>query len=100
MDRSQVIAILKRHERELRALGVEHLSLFGSTARGTAAAASDVDVVVRLVPGPRGFRRLKRLEEVERRLGELLGRPVDVIEEPIRSPRMQREIERDRVSAF
>jgi uncharacterized protein len=100
MDRSQAIAILKRHERELRALGIEQLSLFGSTARGTATEDSDVDIVVRLTPGPRGFRRLERLEEVEHRLAQLLRRPVDVIEEPVRSPRVQREIERDRVSAF
>jgi predicted nucleotidyltransferase len=51
MDRSQAIAILKRHERELRALGIEQLSLFGSTARGTATEGSDVDIVVRLTPG-------------------------------------------------
>jgi predicted nucleotidyltransferase len=71
MDRHQVIAILKRHESELRELGVKHLSLFGSVARGTAVHSSDVDVVVTLEPGPRGFRRLARLDAVQHRLTEL-----------------------------
>jgi predicted nucleotidyltransferase len=41
MQRDAVIAKLKRHEAELRRLGVEHLSLFGSTARGTAREDSE-----------------------------------------------------------
>jgi predicted nucleotidyltransferase len=36
MDSASVIAALKRHEAELRALGIERLSIFGSTARGDA----------------------------------------------------------------
>ena len=100
MDRSQVISILKRHERELRELGVMHLYLFGSVARDTGTEYSDVDVAVRFAPGPRGFHRLERLEAVQHRLAELLNRPVDVIEEPARSPLVQHAIERDRVPAF
>jgi hypothetical protein len=100
MDRHQVITILKRHERELRALGIEHLSVFGSVARDTGREDSDVDIAVRLKPGPRGFRRLATLETVQVRLRELLRRPVDVIEEPARSPHVQRAIEREGVAAF
>lgn len=100
MDRSQVISILTRHEPELRALGIEHLSLFGSTATNSGTADSDVDVAVRMAPGPRGFDRLERLDTVRHRLAELLRCPVDVIEEPARSPRVQSAIERDRVPAF
>jgi hypothetical protein len=33
MERDQAIARLKEHEAELRQLGIEHLYLFGSTAR-------------------------------------------------------------------
>ena len=63
MDRSQAISVLRHHEPELRALGIEHLSLFGSTATDTGTEHSDVDVVVRMAPGPRGFRRLERLDD-------------------------------------
>jgi uncharacterized protein len=44
MERSVVIAKLKQHEAELKRLGVEHLYLFGSTARDEARADSDVDL--------------------------------------------------------
>ena len=100
MDRHQIITILKRHESELRALGIEHLSVFGSVARDTGTSDSDVDVAVRLRPGPQGFRRLARLETVQVRLRELLHRPVDVIEEPARSPQVQLAIEREGIPAF
>ena len=44
MKREDAIAILKEHETELRHLGVEHLYLFGSTARGEASEDFDVDL--------------------------------------------------------
>jgi len=45
MDREHVIAILRRHEPQLKAAGVVHLSLFGSTARGDRRADSDIDLL-------------------------------------------------------
>jgi len=44
MERSEVIAKLKQNEAELKQLGVEHLYLFGSTARAEAREDSDVDL--------------------------------------------------------
>ena len=44
MERNEAIARLKQHEAELKRLGVEHLYLFGSTARDTATEDSDVDL--------------------------------------------------------
>lgn len=44
MDRAAAIAKLKEHEAELKQLGIEHLYLFGSTARGDAREDSDVDL--------------------------------------------------------
>jgi len=44
VDRDIAIARLKEHEAELKQLGVEHLYLFGSTARGEARENSDVDL--------------------------------------------------------
>jgi len=100
MDRSTALSILKRYEPELRSLGVRSLSVFGSTARDAANDLSDIDVAVKFAPGPRGLARLKRAELVKSRLSSLLGRPVDVVEEPARSPRLQKAIQRDRVVAF
>jgi hypothetical protein len=44
MERTEAIAKLKQHEAELKRLGVEHLYLFGSTARNEAGEDSDVDL--------------------------------------------------------
>ncbi len=43
-----VIHILREAAPRLQKLGVEHLSLFGSTARGTERPDSDVDLLVDL----------------------------------------------------
>jgi len=56
---------------------VAELSLFGSALRADFRLDSDVDLLVLFQPGTRvGFRYLARLE---RRLGELFGRQVDLV---------------------
>lgn len=100
MHRTAVLTTLKRHKAELNKLGIVRLSLFGSTAREEASARSDVDLAVRLTPARRGFAHLERMDRIRERLSEILGCPVDVIEEPAPSPRIQRAIEQDRVLAF
>jgi uncharacterized protein len=101
IDRNQVLVILRQHEAELRAAGVIGLSLFGSVARG-GDQAHDVDVAVRLNEkfSKPGLDYFSRLDELERRLADTLGCRVDVVEEPVRNPRFQREIDRDRAVAF
>lgn len=91
---------LQAHEAELRGLGVERLSLFGSVARGQDSAQSDVDVAVRLSDELRGFRRIRQLDALRQRLETLLNAGVDVVEEPVPSMRLQQAIDRDRVLAF
>ena len=41
-ERERVLAILRRHEPDLRARGITRLRLFGSTARGEAGPGSDI----------------------------------------------------------
>ena len=77
MDKSTIIAKLREHESELKAAGIEHLSLHGSYARGTAVGeVSDVDVIAEFSPE----RRLSLLDMVaiENRLAEVLGARVDL----------------------
>ncbi len=102
MDRNAIIATLQGREAEFRALGVVSLSLFGSAARGDATEESDIDLAVTLDPAatPRGFYYIGRLDELRERLEAALGRPVDLVPEPVEKPRFQQEIERDRVRAF
>lgn len=102
MNRDDALAILRAHEAELRAAGVESLALFGSVARGDATVDSDVDVVVRLTPeaSEGGFAYFGRLGDLTERLREILGCPVDVIAEPVRKDRLRQSIEREATLAF
>jgi uncharacterized protein len=100
MNRDTALAILKGHQAELTELGVLSLSLFGSAARNEATDDSDIDVAVRLAEGPHGFAYFARLDRIEARLSELLGRRVDLVPEPAPAQRIQRAIERDRRLAF
>ena len=77
MDKSSIIAKLREHESELKSVGIEHLFLHGSCARGTAVREmSDVDVIAEFAPG----RRLSLLDMVaiEDRLTDMLGVRVDL----------------------
>ncbi|WP_205963546.1 nucleotidyltransferase family protein [Roseicella aquatilis] len=93
-----MLAILRAHETALRTAGIRRLSLFGSVARGDDEPGSDVDLAAELDPDARIG--LFALTGLERRLGEMLGRPVDLLPEPVEKPRLRAAIERDRVRAF
>ncbi len=94
----QVIATLRTHEAELREDGICRLSLFGSIARGDAEPDSDVDLAAELEPAARIG--LIGLVALEWRLAGLLGRPVDLLPEPVEKARLRTNIERDRRLAF
>jgi uncharacterized protein len=94
----QVIATLRAHEAELRAAGIRALSLFGSVARGEAGQASDIDLLAEFDPAAR--MDLIRLAGLERELGALLGREVQILPEPVEKPRLRASVARDRVRAF
>ncbi|GGB64882.1 hypothetical protein GCM10010833_20090 [Blastomonas aquatica] len=98
MDKATAIARLKAHEAELRELGVERLSLFGSTARGEEGPQSDVDLAARFAREARigGF----AFVAIADRLESILRTRVDLVAEPARKPRMQEEIDRDRIRVF
>ncbi len=98
MDRQTVIDCLKRNQSRLEALGLARVSLFGSTARGQAAAESDIDLAVTLdeAAGIDLFRFAAISEQVRR----LLGAPVDLVVEPVRNARIQAEIDRDRLRVY
>jgi len=98
MDRQTVIERLTGHERELRALGLKSLALFGSTARGESRPDSDVDLAATFDEAARVD--LFDFIGIQERLSELLNVPVDLVGEPARKARLQAEIDRDRVHVF
>ena len=93
-----VITTLRAHEAELRQAGIRRLSLFGSVARGDAEAESDVDLAVEFDPAAE--MDLIRMVALERRIGVTLGRPVELLPEPVENPRLRANVERDRRIAF
>jgi predicted nucleotidyltransferase len=76
MEREEAIAKLKAHEAELKQIGVQHLYLFGSTARGEARKDSDVDLFFDYTKGEFGLFQLMEVKEVA---AKILGRKADVM---------------------
>jgi predicted nucleotidyltransferase len=76
MERSEAIARLREHEAEMEHLGIEHLYLFGSTARGDARPDSDVDL---FFDHPEGSVGLYELISVKGTASRILGRKADIM---------------------
>jgi len=98
MDRQAIIRRLESNKASLQALGLLRMSLFGSTARGDASAASDVDLAVTLDEGARID--LFRFAAISEQLSRMLDAKVDVIVEPARNARLQAAIDRDRLRVY
>jgi uncharacterized protein len=97
-ERERVLRILHEEAPKLRALGITQLNLFGSMARGEAESQSDVDLLVNLAPdAPFG---LFDLIDVQERLGERLGRTVNVAFISTLRPWLRERIEEDRIRIF
>ncbi len=76
MERDEAISRLRRHEAELKRLGVRDLYLFGSTARGEAGSDSDVDLFFDYDKGAFG---LFQLMDVKDRAGAILDSKADIM---------------------
>lgn len=92
--REDIVQILRQHERELRALGVERYGLFGSFLHGQVTPDSDVDLLVEFEPGQKTFTNFSSLVFM---LEELLERPVEIVTteglSPYIGPRILGEVE-------
>ena len=99
---ANLIAVLRSHEADLRARGVETITLFGSRARGEAGNSSDVDLAFRPGAGfsTGGFDHFGRLEALREHLAELVGCDVDLVEEPIILSRLRRIVAEEGIRAF
>jgi predicted nucleotidyltransferase len=97
MKRADAISRLKEHEAELRRLGVEHLYLFGSTARDDARTDSDVDL---FFDHRRGEMGLFRLMEVKDTAARILGRQADITTRASLHPVVRSRIEASALQVF
>jgi predicted nucleotidyltransferase len=75
-EKDRVIAKLREHEEELKSIGIAHLSLFGSKARGDDSAQSDVDLMAEF-DVEKKFSLLDMVS-MENRLADILNMPVDL----------------------
>lgn len=97
-----LVSVLRAHEAELRAHGVESLTLFESIVRGEATGTSDVDLAVPRGVGfsAGGFDHFGRPDALRDRLSALLGCDGDLVEETPARARPRQVIEREGVRAF
>jgi uncharacterized protein len=88
MDSKLVIEKLREHAPELRAAGIVHLQIFGSTVRGEARANSDIDLMADFDKSrPLTLVRIGSLQSL---LSDMLGAKVDLsssewMREPVRT---------------
>jgi uncharacterized protein len=96
MDRSIALQLLKDHRSALvERFGIVRLASFGSTARGTAGADSDVDVDVLVAfDGPATS---ERYFGVQFYLEDLLGCEIDLVSERAFRPQFRPYVERDAI---
>jgi uncharacterized protein len=76
MERDEAISRLQQHEADLKRLGVEHLYMFGATARGEANHDSDVDLFFDYQRGRLGIFELMDVKEYA---ASILGRKTDIM---------------------
>jgi hypothetical protein len=98
MDRERILATLRSEEAELRRRGVRHAALFGSVARGTATAGSDIDILIEIDPAV--SIDLFAYAGIKRYIAALFPDPVDVVEREALKPYLRRPAVGDAVYAF
>ncbi|MBV8368019.1 MAG: nucleotidyltransferase domain-containing protein [Candidatus Eremiobacteraeota bacterium] len=97
-NRQVLLTLLRTDRGRLERAGVRRAALFGSTARGDANAASDVDVLVVLDPDAHvGLLAFAALQE---HLRGLFGRDVDLISRGALQPDRDAAILKEAVWAF
>jgi uncharacterized protein len=78
---AEVQAIIAKHRDDLQRSLARHAAsnprIFGSVARGDATPASDIDIIVDLLPS--GINPLMRLAGLSEEFRLILGRDVDVV---------------------
>ncbi len=98
MPRKQAFDILKALEPALRAKGVCALHVFGSQARDTATAASDIDLMFDIAPDVRFS--LFDQARITRELTELLNIKVEFVPRRSLHPLVKAKAELEQVTIF
>ena len=97
MKRDEALSRLKQHEADLKRLGVEHLYMFGSTAREEARDDSDVDLFFDYEKGKLGLFELMNVKDYA---AKILGRKTDIMTRDSLHRVLRRNIEASAVCVF
>ena len=98
MKRELVLAKLKDAEAELRARGVVHAALFGSTARGEERFDSDIDIMVEIDRDK--CQGVYAYVGLVRSIGDMFLERVDVSNRAAMKYHVRPSAERDAIYAF
>jgi len=93
MKKDDVLSVLVRHKKNLKALGVNTLALFGSAARDEARPDSDLDFLVEFDNSP----TFDQYMSVKIFLEDVLQCKVDLVTPEALKPRLKSYVERDAV---
>jgi predicted nucleotidyltransferase len=92
--KEQILALIQKHQSQIRKLGVRRLGLFGSFVRRQQDSDSDIDVLVEFESGRKTF---DNFIQVALYLEELFGRRVELVTpealSPYIGPHILREVE-------
>jgi hypothetical protein len=97
MEYNEAISRLKQHQDDLKRLGVEHLFIFGSTARGEAREDSDVDL---FFDHPKGSIGLFKLMDIKNAAAQILECKTDIMTRRSLHHVLRERIERSAIQVF
>jgi len=97
MKRDEAISRLRERAPDLKRLGVEHLYMFGSTARDEARDDSDVDLFFDYQKGKLGLFELMDVREIA---AQILGRPTDIVTRDSLHKTLRQRIEASALQVF
>ena len=97
MKRDEAISRLTQHEADLKRLGVEHLYMFGSTARGEAKEILDIDLFFDYEKGRLG---LFELMDVKEYAANILGQNTDIMTRDSLHKTLRQQIEETAIRVF
>ncbi len=97
MKRAEAMTCLRKHEADLKRLGVKHLFMFGSMSRDEARDDSDVDLFFDYEKGKLG---LFELMDVKEYAASILGRKTDIMTRDSLHKVLRRQIEETALRVF
>jgi len=98
MNRAEALETLRRSEPALRSRGVRHAALFGSVARGSNSADSDIDIMVEIDPDAR--MTVFDYVDLKEYIAGLFEEPVDVVNRDALKSHVRPTAAADAVYAF